>query len=112
MMNFLDQILHFIGISVDINESSSPIVLLAYSILGLNTIGLLCFVNIILYISVIYITEHKLFIDKISKYTVLFKLLNIYRKTRFGFLLFEVILFLFSIGFVIWLCLRLLHGLV
>ena len=107
-MKNLMNLLHYLGISIDINNSTSPIVLLAFSILGLSTIGLLCFVNILIYISILYITEHKIFLDKISKYILLVKIVNLYRKTRIAFIIFEVVLFFFSIGSVIWFCFRII----
>ena len=107
-MENLINFLHYLGINVEINNSTSPIVLLACCILVLNTIGLLCFVNIMIYISILYITEHKIFLDKISKYILLVKIVNLYRKTRIAFIIFEVVLFFFSIGMVIWFCIRII----
>ena len=68
MQNITD-FLRILGINITINESSSPIVLFACVILVLSVIALLCFINIVLYFTILYITEHKIFTDKINKYT-------------------------------------------
>ena len=43
-------LLHYLGLNIDINNFSYSIVLLACSILVLNIIGLLSFVNILIFI--------------------------------------------------------------
>ena len=105
-MNYLNQFLEFLGIHANLSEDSSPILLLLSCIFILSVIAMLSFINILIYLGVLYITEHKLFLDKISKYSLLTKLLSIYRKTRMSFLIFEILLLLTNLSSVIWLCYR------
>ena len=98
------------GLGINVTPDSSPIVLLLSSVLVLSLIAFLSFINIGIYLISLHITNHKLFLDKISKWDILLKLLNIYRKTRIGFIMFEIILFFVSQGSVIWLCYRVIIG--
>jgi hypothetical protein len=108
-MNQLINFLNSIGIHVNISESSSPVLLFAFSILVLSLIVLSCILNIILYLCVIYISENnQVILDIISKYKLLLKIFNIYKKTRMFYLVIEFILLLFSLGSIIWLCFRVL----
>lgn len=109
-MNILMDFLKLFGINVNINENTSPFLILLCCILVLNIIGLLCFINFLLYFVVIYITEHKILLDKISDKPYLLKVLNIYKKMRFSYLIFDISLFFISIGSVIWLCSRIIFS--
>lgn len=100
------------GIHVNISESSDPILLLCCSILVLAIVALFSFIQVLLYFGVLYITDHKYIIDKISKYSKLVKIMNIYKNTRIGYIIFEIILFLVCIFFIIWLCLKVIYSLV
>lgn len=110
-MKELIDLLKLLGVHVNISESSSPILLFACSILVLSIIALFCFINILLYFTILHITDNKLLLDKLSRYIILVKIINLYRQTRIAYLLFEVILFLVSLGSVIWLCSRVVYGL-
>ena len=110
MQNITD-FLRLLGINITINDSTSPIVLFACVILVLSIIALLCFINIVIYFTVLYLTEHKIFIDKISEYKYILKIINIYRKTRLPYLLFEIILYLICSCSIIWFCIRIIYGL-
>lgn len=107
-MKTLMDFLQLFGINVNITESSSPIYLLACCILVLNIVGLFCFINVLIYFTVIYITAHKIFKEQISKYPYLVKIFNFYKQMRLSYLLLDILLFFISIGSVIWLCSRLI----
>ncbi|SRR6266436_7526029 len=91
MNNFIN-LLNSLGISVSVD--SSPILLFLYVILFFSILGLLSVINIGIYLGVLYLSNNKLFLDKISKWTLLLTL-NIYKKTRIYFIISEVCLFLF-----------------
>lgn len=107
-MKILTDFLNLFGIHVNISENSSPFLILLCCILVLNIVGLLCFINFLLYFVVIYITDHKILLDKITNKPVLIKLLNVYKKMRLSYLIFDILLFFISIGSVIWLCGRII----
>lgn len=97
------------GIHVNISESSDPIVLVCISILILSIIALISFMQIFLSLGVLYISEHKYIQGKISKYRILDKIMSFYKKTRLGYIFFEVCLFLVCIFSIIWLCLKIIY---
>jgi hypothetical protein len=97
----------FLGINININESSSPLLLLVCGIFGLCFIALLCFINILTYFFIMYILDHSLIKNKITN-IYLIKLINLYKKTRLSFLIFEVILFISCILSVLYFCLRII----
>ena len=94
--------------NIILNNENETIVLLLSAFFVLLLIGTLSIINIGIYILALYITNHKLFLEKISKWPILVKYLNIYRKTRVGFIMFEICMFLFCQGCVLWLCLRII----
>ena len=106
-MKILSDFLRLFGFNVELGDSSSPIFVFACCVLVLNIVGLLCFINVLIYFGAIYIIDHKVFLDKISKYPYLLKFVYYYRNLRVSFLIFDVIFFFLSIGIVIWLCSRL-----
>lgn len=110
-MSELLAFLNFVGIHLNVNESSSPIALFCVVVLVFAVISLLCVVNIIIYLVVKYISETKVLLDKISKHVLLFKLFKLYKKTRLFYIVIDFVLLLVNIGSIIWLCLRLINGL-
>lgn len=107
MNNFIN-LLNSLGISISLD--SSPILLFLYVILFFAILGLLSIINIGIYLGVLYLSKNKLFLDKISKWTLLLTLLNIYKKTRIYFIISEVFLFLFCQCTIIWFCLKFING--
>lgn len=102
-------ILNSLGISVD--ENTSPIVLFCAVNLLLSIISILCVLNIILYLIVIYISDNDKFLKWISNYNILKKVFSLYKKTRQSYLVFEFIILLINIGSIIWLNFSLINGL-
>lgn len=99
------------GIHVNLNGSSDPMLVLFCCILALSIVSLISFIQVLFYFLVLYITDHKYIIDKISKYIVLVKIMNIYKQTRIVYIIFEVLIFLLCILFIIWLCVRVIYSL-
>lgn len=111
MNNFIN-LLNSLGIHLPVNGSSlsQPILLFLYLILFFSILALLSIINISIYLGVLYLSNNKLFLDKISKWTLLLTLLNIYKNTSQFVIISEVCLFLFCQGSIIWFCLKFING--
>jgi len=72
---------------------------------------LFCILNIVLYLCILYVSDNKVLLDKISKYYLILYLFNLYKKSRLVYLVIEFILLLVCIISIIWLCLNLIYGL-
>lgn len=94
-----------------ISESNQAIFLFALSILLISSVCMLCAIQIIIYLLVLYVLEHKSVLDKLSKYPLLLKIINLYRKTRIYYIVFEIIFFFTTLSMIIYLCSRLVFGL-
>ena len=94
------------------NESSSPIIGFIFIIFILSSIAILCFINIAIYYGVILYFDNPARLEKITGTLPkpLLRLFNFYRKTRSFFLIFELTLFMVSLGSIVWLCGRILLG--
>ena len=95
MKNLLE-FLNTFGIPVD--ESTPVLILFAgyYFILSFGV--LLNVINICIYLLSLYILSNEKWISKISsKYVWVHKIILFYKKTRIGFIVFEVILLLFCL---------------
>jgi len=110
-LNVLLDYLNLLGLNLSINEESSPIVLFSLSILILSLVSLFCILNIVLYLCILYVSDNKVLLDKISKYYLILYLFNLYKKSRLVYLVIEFILLLVCIISIIWLCLNLIYGL-
>ena len=95
----------------NISDANQPLFLLALSILCLSSVCMFCGIQIIIYLLVLYSIEYKGVLDKLSKYPYMLKIINLYKNTRLYYLLFEIILFFISLGLIIYLCSRLVFGL-
>ena len=101
--------LNFIGISL--RTDSPPIMWFACGVFCLALICLLCFINILIYITVIYISEHDYLLKKIENKPLLLKFINYYKNIRFLYVFLEVSLFLWCLFGIIRLCWRIISGL-
>jgi len=81
-------------IGINIKPDSPPLLLFACSIFMLAVLCLISFITIILYIVVIYISEHKILLNKISDKPILLKFVNYYRNIRIIYFGLEVVFFL------------------
>lgn len=107
MQIFID-LLNSLGMNVSSN--SSPLILFLIVIIGFALLGMLSVLNIGIYLAVLYLSNNKLFLDKISEWTILNRILNIYKKTRIVFIQFEILMFLFCQCSIIWFCLKFING--
>jgi hypothetical protein len=108
-MNIFFDFLNFIGISL--NADSPPIMWFACGIFGLALLCLISFINIIIYITVIYISEHDYVLSKISNRPLLLKFINYYKNIRILYLSLDVIFFLWCLIGIIRLCWKVISGL-
>ena len=106
IINYFLKLLEYIGINIQLTETSNPWLTFACGILCLAFICLWCFVNILMYFISLYILETKYFLDIISKYEFLLKFLNFFKSIRLYYILSESIAFIFAMGFIIFLCLK------
>lgn len=104
------EFLHSLGFNV--SESSSPILLFAFLVCILSIISLLSFINILIYFGILYLSDNKVLLGKLSKWPYLLKIMFIYKQTRLGFLISELFLFLASQCTIIYLCSRLILKLI
>lgn len=116
MTKYLQDLLYIVNnyeeiLLSNISDANQPLFLLALSILCLSSVCMFCAIQIIIYLFVLYSIEHRGILDKISKYPYMLKLINFYKNTRLYYLLFEIILFFTSLGFILYLCSRLVFGL-
>lgn len=108
-MTDLIRVLDSFGIHVDLSTPQSPLFLFAVSILVFSVIGLVCFIQILIYLVVIYVSDHPILLDKISKYPILVRIFKLYKTTRIAYLLLESGFLLFSLGSIIKLCLKVIY---
>ena len=110
-LNYLKELLAHYGVYLNIDESSSPVILFALSILILSFVAMWCFITIVLYLGFLYLMENKVLLEA-SKYNIIVKILNVYKKTRLFYLVIEIALFLISLGSIILLSGRIVFGLI
>lgn len=99
----MKNILEFINVfGIHVDESTPLVVLLAGYYLILSVWILLNVLNICIYLLSLYILSNERLVSKISsKYVFIHKIFLYYKKTRIGFIVFEVILLLFSLSLMI-----------
>jgi len=87
-LSILVEFLNSLGFNLSVNEESSPIILFSLSILVLSLIALFCILNIMLYLCILYVSDNKVLVDKLSQYSLGLSLLNLYKQTRLVYLVF------------------------
>lgn len=95
-------------IGIPIHPDSPAILLFACSIFMLAVICLLSFINIIIYITVIFVCENKTLLSKLSNKPRLLKFINFYKNIRIIYLALDVALFLWCLIGIIRLCWRII----
>lgn len=88
-MNLILDFLHLFGFE-HIDENSQPIVHYAICVWGLSLMGFFCFMNVLLYFSIINIINNKSLLAKFDNWPVVQRLIKFYGATRIYFILFEV----------------------
>ena len=69
---------------------------LALGLFILIIISTLCFLNIIFYVFVLYTIETKFMQEQMERWKLLKRIMNIYKKTNIAFIVFEVLLFVYT----------------
>lgn len=59
----------------------------------------------------LYISDHKYILDKVSKHRRLIREMAIYKQTRIGYIIFEILFFLICNLFIIYLCIQIIYAL-
>ena len=108
-MQLVIDFLNRLGISLHMD--SPPIMWFACGVFCLALLCLLSFINIIIYITVIYISEHDYLLEKLSNRPLLLKFVNYYKNVRLVYLVLDVIFFLWCLIGIIRLCWRIISGL-
>jgi hypothetical protein len=108
-MNFnIMDIFSYLGL--DLNDPNvPPFVLLFVGFLILCLLALITFINIIFYFLVLFFIEHEYIKKKIENRKFLIMFVNIYKKTRFVFVMYEILIFLFLMGYMIFTCLKVIN---
>jgi hypothetical protein len=107
--NMIFDLLNKIGISLQ--PDSPPLMWFACGVFILAVLCLLSFINIILYITVIYISEHEYLLNKVKDKPRLLKFINFYKNIRIIYLALDVIFFLWCLIGIIRLCWRVIYAL-
>ncbi len=94
---------------LNIPDNAEPIINLIFNMLILSIIGLLSIINLCIYLIITYsITKYKIEDIKFTKYNWLnnsiSKVINIYKKTTYVFIVLELILIIFCFTVLICLC--------
>jgi len=93
-MEFINEILNFLGLQLD--ESAPDLVKFSLFYLILSCFLMLNVLNICIYLISIFIVTHEKFLNLIPKnYYFIYKLINYYKNIRIGFIIFEVVLLVF-----------------
>jgi len=92
-------ILNLLGIKLP--EESGPIIDYAFSMFSLSLIGLLCFLNIVGYLTTILIINNKIFENKIESRPFIKKMVEYYKKSSLIYVGIEIILCLVIFIFLI-----------
>ena len=108
MQNIID-LLNSFGLNINITGNVNPLVYIAVAFLIFNLIVLLSVVNISIYLISLYIINTNKYIDVISsKYPYLQKIIKYYNTTRTGFIILELVSLFGSIGYMIYLCIKII----
>ena len=101
--------LNYFGLPINMNDNTNPLALIAFGFLIFNLIALFSLINISLYLISLYIINTNKYIDVISsKYPYLQKIIKYYNTTRTGFIILELVSLFGSIGYMIYLCTKII----
>ncbi len=91
-------------------KSSAPVVLYAISNLVLALLSVLCIINIIWYFYIRYFLNNNEFLLNQMKKRKWFRvIINLYLKTNMTFILFEILLYVISMGTIIQTSLKIIY---
>ena len=107
-MNFnqIIELLKSYGIEIELmnNAINNELFLFTLSLFVIAFISLLCVINIIVYLTILQLSEHKKVIEIVSKSKITLILFNLYKKTRKAFLVSELILLSIGVGSIVYIC--------
>ena len=108
MQNILD-FLNYLGLSINLNDSTNPLVYIALGFLIFNLIILFSVLNISFYLISIYLLNTNKYMDKISsKYPYVLKIIKYYNSTRISFIVLELMFLFGSVGYMMYACIRII----
>ena len=107
ILEFLDKF----GVHLNVDESSSPFVLLILVNIFFSIIALLCLFNILIYVGVLYLLSDTQRMEKLHLKLpkIIIHILNFYKKTRFYYLAFEVVCLLYSLLIILIMSLKVIN---
>ena len=109
MQYILDLLNSYLGLSINLNDNTNPLVLLALSYLIFTCVISFSVVNISIYLLSIYIVNNKINIDKISSYfPYITKIIKYYNSTRIAFILLELLSIIGSLGIMLYLSINII----
>lgn len=115
-MNMFSQILNFLGVTLPIEGSieANTFELFLCSIILLSVVVVICLLNVLFYFLIIYLLEDLRLLDSYKGRLPGFVLtiINLYKTTRKLFIVSEICFALFVLLEVIWLCSRVVYGVV
>ena len=112
-MDFLQYILKFVGINnvLDVSEGNVFVQFLSIIIL-LSIFIVICLLNVLFYFLIIYLVDYLRllyrYINKLPGWVI--TIINFYINTRKLFIIYEVCFALFITFSIIWLCSRIVYG--
>lgn len=106
-LNIMDIFSYF---GIELNDPNVPpfvLVFLGFFIFCL--LALITFINILFYFLVMFFIEKEYIKKKIENRKILIKIVNLYKKTRFVFVMYEILFFLFLLGYMMFMCLKVIN---
>jgi hypothetical protein len=97
LMKILIEILNMFGLHLQINPETSSFRLFCIIILTLTLIALICCINIFIYYITPYISENPTILNSVNKYKIIFKIFNLYKKTRLLYIVVEFIILIVNL---------------
>ena len=110
-MEYINYVLKFLGFSFTYGEDTNPVVGFCIVVIMLSLVMFLAFVNVLICFGVTYVTDKPELKKRLPKHWLFIKIFNLYKLTRWGYLIYDIGLFLFAWSWMIYFCVRLIVGL-
>lgn len=111
--NFLN-LLQNIGLNISEDNPASGMILFLSVIIFFALMTLLCIFNLGIYWIIFHYSNNEKFLIYISNlkyHNIILKFINIYKRTRIGFIISEILMCLFCLCSIIWFCVKFIVGL-
>lgn len=102
--------LHSLGIGLHVNENSSPFLLFVMLLLVFAIISLLCFINIVIFLVIMYYSNDARILNIMSQNAFVFRIFNLYKNTRPYYVLTEFLFLIVNVSCIIWFCIMVILG--